>query len=72
MVPWSHSIKAFERASDTRIARPVIPSFDLPYIRMRVPIDHVLLPAGAKVRTERRDKKASDHYGVLATFNLPE
>lgn len=71
MVPWSYSIKAFERASDTKIARPAIHSFDLPCIPMRIPIDHVLLPIGSKVKIERRDKKGSDHYGVLATFNLP-
>lgn len=71
MVPWSHSIKSFERASDTQIARPVIHSFDLPYVPMRIPIDHVLLPIGTKTKTERRDKKGSDHYGVLATFNFP-
>jgi len=70
-VPWSYSVKALKRASGTRVSRPVINSFELPHIPLTIPIDHVLLPIGAKAKTERRDKKGSDHYGLLVTFNLP-
>lgn len=72
MVPWSRSVKLIERASDTHIARPIIHSFDLPVIGLRIPIDQVLLPKGAKAKTERRGKLGSDHYGVLVSFTLPE
>ena len=68
MVPWSYTLKSFERASDTQTARP-IHSFDLPYIPMNIPIDHVLVPSGINAITLRREKKGSDHYGVLAEFN---
>ena len=71
MVPWSRSVKSIERASDTHIARPIIHSFDLPFIGLPIPIDHVLLPKGAMAKTERRGKKGSDHYGVLVNFTLP-
>ena len=68
MVPWSYTMRAFERASGSHMAG-AIRSFDLPYIPMSVPIDHVLVPKKATV--QRRSKKGSDHYGLLAEFNLP-
>ena len=71
MVPWSRSVKSIERASDTHIARPIIHSFDLPFIGLPIPIDHVLLPKGATAKTERRGKLGSDHFGVLVNFTLP-
>ena len=71
MVPWSHSLKSFEHASDTQMTRPAIHSFTLPYIPMTIPIDHILLPSGAKAKTAKHQKLGSDHFGVVAEFNLP-
>jgi len=71
MVPWAHTLKSFEQASDTQIARSAIHSLKLPYIPMTIPIDHILIPSGGNAKTQRRDKKGSDHFGVLAEFNLP-
>ncbi len=71
MVPWSHNLNSIERASDTHIARPIVHSFDLHKMGLRLPIDHVLLPKGAKAKIERRGKLGSDHYGVLVNFSMP-
>ena len=71
MVPWSYTLKAFERASDTNLAGATLHSFDLPYIPMSTPIDHVLVPESSQSKIQRRDKLGSDHYGILAEFNLP-
>jgi len=71
MVPWSNTLNSFKRASNTDMARPTIHSLKLPYIPMTIPIDHILLPSGSNARVLRRDKKGSDHFGVVAEFNLP-
>lgn len=71
MVPWSYTLKAFETVSNTHHARPAVNSFKLPYISLTIPIDHVLVPKNSKARTQRRGKKGSDHFGVIAEFNLP-
>lgn len=71
MVPWSNTLKAFERTSDTNLAGAALHSFDLPYIPMSTPIDHVLVPSGSESKIQRRDKLGSDHYGILAEFNFP-
>ena len=71
MVPWSHTLEAFQHASDTHLAGAAVHSFDLPYIPMSTPIDHVLVPVGSQSKIQRRDKSGSDHYGILAEFSLP-
>jgi len=71
MVPWSYTLKAFERASNTQTVRPILHSFTLPYVPMTIPIDHVLVPKGSNAKTERRAKKGSDHDGVVVEFNWP-
>lgn len=70
MVPWSHTLNAFKRASDTHMAGPTHHSLKLPYIPMTIPIDHILVPSGANATTQRRAKKGSDHFGVMAEFNM--
>lgn len=72
MVPWSYTLKAFEKVSGTHQARPAINSFTLPYIPMTIPIDHVLVPKNSRARAQRRGKKGSDHFGIIAEFTLPK
>ena len=71
MVPWSHTLEAFQQTSNTHLAGATVHSFDLPYIPMSTPIDHVLVPVGSQSKIQRRDKSGSDHYGILAEFSLP-
>ena len=71
-VPWSYTLRAFEKISGTHQARPAINSFTLPYIPMTIPIDHVLVPKNSRARAQRRGKKGSDHFGIIAEFTLPK
>jgi len=39
MIPWSHTLEAFQHASNTHLAGATVHSFDLPYIPMSTPIE---------------------------------
>lgn len=69
MVPWSHRMRQVQKVSKTSLIGP-------PHITLvrsggwlRVPIDHVLVSGDGN--TERLPLLGSDHYGLLAHFNLP-
>ncbi len=78
MVPWSHAVRSVSRSTNTRNSGFAGGTFALSYTRNgqnlarlfpRLPIDHILVPAGAKVfEIERRDRLGSDHHGVLVRF----
>ncbi len=68
MVPWSHLMGQFEQATNTRrIGRAHVSliKFDG---WLRVPIDHVLVSGQGD--TQRLPRLGSDHYGILARFDL--
>ncbi|MEL6519927.1 MAG: endonuclease/exonuclease/phosphatase family protein [Pseudomonadota bacterium] len=65
IVPWSYTMRQFERRTGTERAgrsRPTFPEFSLP-------IDHVLVPKGWGGATTRRPLAGSDHYGLLVRFD---
>ncbi len=70
MVPWSSVMHQFETAGNTHLAGETKATFDLPFVRMPIPIDHILAPDTAQGTTERRPKLGSDHYGLVAQIRL--
>ncbi len=69
MVPWSHLMGMMEQASGARRIGGVAPSFPLPKIGAKIPIDHVLASTDGG-RLERRPRLGSDHFGIVARFAL--
>ncbi|MDU8928442.1 endonuclease [Alisedimentitalea sp. MJ-SS2] len=69
-VAWSHAVSRIEAVSGTRRLGHHLVTFQLPRLGMWIGIDHVLsnLPGGA--RTETRAALGSDHFGVLARFDM--
>lgn len=64
MVPWSYTMREFQRQTGTNRAgrsRPTFPELGLP-------IDHVLVPKGRGAATELRPLAGSDHRGLLVRF----
>ncbi len=63
-VPWSYTVRSFERASQTRRLPGTLSTF---HVRIfGTPIDHVLGPQRCTGKTKRRPKLGSDHHGVYA------
>jgi endonuclease/exonuclease/phosphatase (EEP) superfamily protein YafD len=73
-VAWSHTTRLFQRMSglkDPRVGRGLYNTYHANHPLFRFPIDHVFLPASARiVRLERLDTPGSDHFGFLAEFTL--
>lgn len=65
MVPWSYRLRAFQRASGSRLAWPIRASFHTSGVPL--PIDHVLAPCGG--RREMRPALGSDHLGLLVRLS---
>jgi endonuclease/exonuclease/phosphatase (EEP) superfamily protein YafD len=70
MVPWGGSVARIARAVGGNTLGSAVNSF--PAFEPLVPlaIDHVLLPSGARGTVESRPLLGSDHYGLLAWFEL--
>lgn len=69
MVPWSHTLRSITKATETtRIGRAFNSMTRFPLVPL--PIDHVLIPAGANGGTEKRPLLGSDHHGIVAEFSL--
>ncbi len=64
MVPWSYSVHAIERASDTSRLAGTLNTYRVLFVGL--PIDHILAPNSCVGKTERRPKLGSDHHGVYA------
>ncbi|WP_045996368.1 endonuclease/exonuclease/phosphatase family protein [Loktanella sp. S4079] len=64
--PWASSVREIRQASDTRIAGPTRPTFNL--YGAPLFLDHVYAPGGGTV--SYRDFLGSDHLGVLARVSL--
>ncbi len=69
MVPWSHTLRAIERATSSKRAGRVFRTFAHRNSPLRLPIDHVLVPGGRGV-LQMRPKLGSDHFGLLLRFEL--
>lgn len=73
-VAWSHTTRLFKRMSglkDPRIGRGLLNTYHAEYPVIRFPIDHVFLPASARmVRVERFHPTGSDHFAIVAEFTL--
>ncbi|TNF19494.1 MAG: endonuclease [Rhodobacteraceae bacterium] len=66
MVPWSHRLRAFARASRSDLVRPIGATLWRSWVPL--PIDHVLAPCGGGRKA--RPELGSDHRGVLARISL--
>ena len=64
--PWADSVQRLNRASGTRTAGPIRPTFMLRGVPLL--LDHVHAPGGGMVTT--RPLLGSDHLGVLAQVSL--
>jgi len=72
MVPWSATVQNIALAGSMERAGQAGQSFTLPDIRLSIPIDHVLMPAGSNAaHSELRPQFGSDHKGVFTRFELP-
>jgi endonuclease/exonuclease/phosphatase (EEP) superfamily protein YafD len=69
MVPWSATLRKFERATGSQRAGRVYRTFVHKGSPLRLPIDHVLVPGGRGVLA-LRPLLGSDHFGLLARFDL--
>lgn len=76
--PWSASLRTYARASDTRIAEGIGPTWILRGLPswlgrlVGLPIDNVLVSKGVELfSVVRPPATESDHLPVLATFTLP-
>lgn len=71
MVPWSHTVRSIEGATDTQRAGHLLYTFSMKRGLLSLPIDHVLVPGTFATEIFRRPLLGSDHYGVLARFTMP-
>jgi endonuclease/exonuclease/phosphatase (EEP) superfamily protein YafD len=63
MVPWSHTLGRWTKATHTQIAAPILGTY-AGFAPIMLPIDHVLGPAGTTVT--QRPLAGADHHGLLA------
>ncbi|GAB5446592.1 endonuclease/exonuclease/phosphatase family protein [Gymnodinialimonas sp.] len=69
MVPGTWVMRAFERASGSRVARPISGTIRLFDGWFAPPIDHVLLPGQGGLHSVR-PRLGSDHMGVVGLFEI--
>jgi len=69
MVPWSHTMRAVQRATGSTRAGPVVRTYIHDSSSLRLPIDHILVPGG-RGYLDVRPKLGSDHFGLLLRFDL--
>ena len=69
MVPWSHQLRQVERTSRAELLGPATISLVKAGGFLRVPIDHVLV-TGGQGQVRRLPLLGSDHFGLLAGFEL--
>lgn len=71
MVPWAHTVRSIEGATNTQRAGHLLYTLPMKQGRISLPIDHVLVPGETATEIRRRPLLGSDHYGVLARFTMP-
>ncbi|MCG3266432.1 endonuclease/exonuclease/phosphatase family protein [Yoonia sp. I 8.24] len=64
--PWAASVRQLRQVSQTRLARPIRPTYNL--YGAPLFLDYVSAPGGGRVTY--RDRLGSDHMGVLAALHL--
>ena len=69
MVPWSWVMRGFERASGSRLPRPISGTIRLFDGWVAPPIDHVILPGRGGI-TSVRPRLGSDHLAVVGMFEI--
>lgn len=69
-VAWSHIVSRIARASGTKPAPGLAPTFALFFGWPGLRIDHVLVPETASVHVTRTPKLGSDHHGLRADIRL--
>jgi endonuclease/exonuclease/phosphatase (EEP) superfamily protein YafD len=73
-VAWSHTTTMFEDVSgllDPRKGRKLLNTYHAEYALLRYPLDHIFVSPGFRVgRFERVRAPGSDHFAVLAEFEL--
>ena len=70
MVPWGFSVRSIAQAARATRVGPYFGTFPESEPFIPLPIDHVLLPAGASGQAEMRPKLGSDHLGVVVRFDF--
>ncbi|MBD3679456.1 MAG: endonuclease/exonuclease/phosphatase family protein [Rhodobacteraceae bacterium] len=71
MVPWSNTLRQIGKATGSARPGPVISTRTLFKGAVQLPIDHVMVPAGAGAEVSARPRFGSDHRGILARVALP-
>lgn len=69
MVPWSHTMAQLQAVTGSKRAGPTLATFDLFRPRVRLPIDHILVPSG-RGQLETRPLLGSDHSGLFLRFDF--
>lgn len=69
-VPWSNTVATIAQASDTSLLGPPHVTLAKANGWFRTPVDHVLV-SGGQGQVTRLDRLGSDHFGLLARFQLP-
>jgi endonuclease/exonuclease/phosphatase (EEP) superfamily protein YafD len=64
--PWASSVRQIRQASQTKLAGPLRPTYNL--FGAPLFLDHVAAPGGGHV--SYRERLGSDHLGVLASLHL--
>ncbi len=65
-VPWSHTVRRIEKATRTKRVPSNAATFELPYLRMPVTIDHLLTSEEFDRQVQAVPKFGSDHNGAVA------
>ena len=72
--PWSHSVSKLAKVTKTSLLPGLRFAHSIRVIRglpkVALPIDHILLPEGAKGSAKVGPFIGSDHYPVIATFHF--
>ena len=72
MVPWSYTVRSFEKTASTKRLAGTLTTFHMGHFSLLgLPIDHVLGPEICDGQTQRRPKLGSDHHGVYAQIACP-
>lgn len=70
MVPWGSTVRRIVAAADAKILGPIQSTYPAGGPLFPLPIDHVLVPRSSTGLVEVRPLEGSDHYGLIARFDL--
>lgn len=72
MVPWASSVRNLAKAANGFTAPGIAPTFHIGPIWPAFRIDHVIVPEGSQVESERLPKLGSDHNGIRVGVRLTD